>query len=67
MVAGDWVYVGAGVYDEQVTPTNDGTATEHFGTVLKGVAVPKKSRSAPTRHVQAVGFDGWRRVCGARR
>ncbi|MHC4979393.1 MAG: right-handed parallel beta-helix repeat-containing protein, partial [Planctomycetota bacterium] len=28
MVAGDWVYVGAGVYDEQVTPTNDGTAAE---------------------------------------
>jgi hypothetical protein len=30
MVAGDWVYVGAGVlpYDEQVTPTNDGTAAD---------------------------------------
>jgi hypothetical protein len=28
MVAGDWVYVGAGVYDEQVTPNNDGTAAE---------------------------------------
>ncbi|MHC4140914.1 MAG: right-handed parallel beta-helix repeat-containing protein [Planctomycetota bacterium] len=28
MVAGDWVYVGAGVYDEQVSPNNDGTAAE---------------------------------------
>jgi hypothetical protein len=28
MVAGDWAYVGAGVYDEQVTPNNDGTASD---------------------------------------
>ena len=25
--AGDWVYVGPGTYDEEVTPTNDGTAS----------------------------------------
>jgi hypothetical protein len=28
LVAGDWVYVGAGVYDEQVTPANSGTASD---------------------------------------
>ncbi|MHC4786293.1 MAG: right-handed parallel beta-helix repeat-containing protein, partial [Planctomycetota bacterium] len=28
MLAGDWVYVGAGVYDEQVTPANSGTASD---------------------------------------
>ncbi|MHC4081641.1 MAG: right-handed parallel beta-helix repeat-containing protein, partial [Planctomycetota bacterium] len=28
MIAGEWVYVGAGVYDEQVTPTNSGTAAD---------------------------------------